>query len=348
MKTYSKSGFILPKNKLNELINVLKKYGEIIAPTKKNDDKFTRMLKINDISEMTFDGLSWYSSKKEVFPEKQIIFSFNGNSIEKPKVEDIKEKVLFGIRMCDLNSFKINDKLFLETKPINENYKDNRDKLTLVGLWCDSQVDNYCFCSSMNLSHYYDLCLFDLKDKNSFHIKSASPRGNEILSKLNLEKDEYEPSTPNCRNKLMGTDIERFFERNDIWQKGSDKCLSCGDCTSLCPTCLCFDVKDEVNMDLSSGVRVAKWDSCMYRDFTKVAGDNVFRDARIDRFKHRFFHKLVYFPKKFSGELMCTGCGRCIRGCPTKIHWVCEINGLLLEEKNNNKKNGDIKNVCTE
>ena len=104
----------------------------------------------------------------------------------------------------------------------------------------------------------------------------------------------------------------RFFDRNDVWEKESEKCLSCGDCTSLCPTCLCFDIKDEVNLDMVSGVRVAQWDSCMFKDFTAVAGGGVARDKRVDRLKHRIFHKLTYFPKKFDGASMCTGCGRCI------------------------------------
>ncbi len=90
---------------------------------------------------------------------------------------------------------------------------------------------------------------------------------------------------------------------------------------------MCFDVQDEVEVDLTKGFRIQKWDSCMYKDFTLVAGGHVYRNTRLNRFKHRIYHKLVYFPQKFE-RYMCTGCGRCIRGCPTKIDWIGLVNEM--------------------
>lgn len=334
-------GYKLYKSDLYRLLDLLKEYGRVFAPQK--NDNWLRFLELEDYKKLVFEGLTWYSPKEFLFPKKQIIFEFERNKIIKDNFE-VEKKVLFGLRLCDLNSFFINDKLFLEQEPVNKNYKKHRENLTLVGLWCDSQVDNFCFCSSLKLKNYYDLCLFDRGD--FFHIKFATEKGYEIISKLGLEKDEnYTKSVPECRNKLMTTDIQRFFNRDDMWQTGADKCLSCGDCTSLCPTCLCFDIKDEMNIDLKSGKRILELDSCMFRDFSLVAGGHAFREKRVNRFKHRFFHKLVYFPKKFSGESMCTGCGRCIRGCPTKIHWVCKINGLVIEEKKGGSPH-EHKDIC--
>ncbi|MDA3856033.1 MAG: 4Fe-4S dicluster domain-containing protein [Candidatus Woesearchaeota archaeon] len=319
MYTQNKDGYILPKKDLNKLFKVLEKYGDIIAP--KKDQNWLRFENVKDIKEVEFEGIFWYSAKKFVFPAKQVLFEYNGIKIMKPRINE--KRVLFGLRLCDLNSFFVNDKLFLEQKPANENYKKLREHITLVGLWCDETQDKYCFCDSLNLKDYYDVCLFE-KGSN-YHIKTNSKKGEEILSKLKLKTEEYSKGLPRCENRLDSTNISELFEMNNIWRKGSDDCLSCGDCTTLCPTCLCFDVEDESNLDLKSGVRVAKWDSCMYKDFTGVAGGHIFRNERVDRFKHRFFHKLDYFPKKF-GELMCTGCGRCIRGCPNKIDWIELVN----------------------
>lgn len=320
MSVYSKVGFKLPKKDLNKLVGALKKEGEFIAPIK--GEKFIRMEQVNNASEICFDGLSWYSSKRYVFPQKQVLFEFDSNKV-KLSQEKFPKRVLFGLRLCDLNSFAKNDKLFLEQKPQNDNYKKYREGLMLVGFWCDDVVDEYCFCSSVNLEHYYDLCLFDRG--TYFHIKAGTEKGKNIIESLKLKSEEYEKGLPKCEKELLSLDVGKFSDRSDIWEKAVSDCLSCSNCTSLCPTCLCFDIEDDVNLDMKSGTRILKWDSCMFRDFTLVAGGHHFRDARANRFKHRVFHKMVYFPKKF-GELMCTGCGRCIRGCPTKIDWVNLLN----------------------
>lgn len=321
MYTQNHLGFKLPKKDLNKLLLVLKKEGEIIGP--KQAGKWLRMEPIEDAKEICFEGISWFSSKKYTFPQKQTLFEYNGIKITKPS--EFTKRVLFGLRLCDLNAFAVNDKLFLEQKPANENYKNLRENLTLVGLWCDEQQDKYCFCDSLNLKDYYDLCLFDRVDY--FHIKSGSTKGDKILEKLKLKSEEYSKGLPRCDMRLDTVDIADFFNKNDVWKKGSNDCLSCADCTTLCPTCLCFDIEDKPNLDLKSGVRVAKWDSCMYRDFSAVAGGFVFRKERVERFKHRIFHKLDYYPQKF-GVNMCTGCGRCIRGCPNKIDWISLVNEM--------------------
>lgn len=326
----SEEGFKFPKKELKKLFKTLSSYGEVIGPV--HDGTRLRMEPVEDPEKVTFEGISWFTSKKYLFPEKQTLFKFNGTKLE--RVEDYPKRVLFGMRLCDLNAISVNDNLFLHQSPPNRNYENFRKNLTLVGLWCDTQQDKYCFCDSMDLKHFYDICLFDKGDY--FHIKTGSKKGEEIIKKLKIEdkKEKYFRDFPDCDMKLSTKDIKRFFERNEMWQKGANDCLSCGDCTTLCPTCLCFDVKDEMEIDLKSGKREVKWDSCMYRDFTLVAGNHVYRNTRLNRFKHRIYHKLDYFPEKFE-QYMCTGCGRCIRGCPTKIDWVSIINEMAEEEKQN-------------
>lgn len=325
-----KEGYMLKKEDLNIFLKLLEDYGEIIGPVK--DEEWIRMKPVKMAEEMTFDGISWFTSKKYLFPQKQTLFTFDGTSLK--KFEDFPKRVLFGLRLCDLNAFDVNDKLFLDQKPSNHNYENFRKNLTLVGLWCDKPQDKYCFCDSMELKHYYDICLYDRQDY--FHIKTGSKKGEEIISRLKLNKDEdYLKDWPDCEMKLSTKDIKRFFERDDVWKKGSDECLSCGDCTTLCPTCLCFDVKDDVEIDLKSGTRIVEWDSCMYKHFSLVAGGHVYRNTRINRFKHRIYHKLQYFPEKYN-QFMCTGCGRCIRGCPTKIDWISLVNQMAKEEEGQN------------
>ena len=326
LQEVSEEGFKLLKSDLDKLLKVLEGFGEIIAPVQTEDS--IRLQPIKSSKEITFKGIAWFTPKKYIFPEKQTIFTFDGTKLK--KFSDFPKRVLFAMRLCDLNAINVNDKLFLDQVPTNHNYENFRKNLTLVGLWCNEQQDKYCFCDSMGLKHFYDICLFDRK--THFHIKSGSKKGDEILKKLKLKnKEKYMTDFPNCDMKLHTKNIKDFYDKNEVWQKGVDDCLSCGDCTTLCPTCLCFDVEDEVSLSLDSGSRIAKWDSCMYRDFTLVAGGHVFRNTRINRFKHRIYHKLDYFPEKFN-QYMCTGCGRCIRGCPTKIDWISLINTMEAQK----------------
>ncbi len=322
--------FILPKNKLPHFFEILQNNSdEIIAPVKNMEDPFLRMQPVESVENICFEGISWFTSKKYVFPEKKTLFKFKGEKIEIPD-NNFPKRVLFGLRLCDLNAFHINDELFLNQDPAFPGYKEFRENLTLVGLWCHEPQDEYCFCDSMKLKHHYDLCLFDEGD--NWLVRSGSVKGEKILDNLheisttsfvetrcNVSLQKYDP--PKCNRSLSTHDIKDLFEKNEIWQQGAKDCLSCGDCTTLCPTCLCFDIEDESDLAGKCGERCVKWDSCMYKDFTLVAGGHHFRGERIDRFKHRIFHKIQYFQAQY-GTSMCTGCGRCIRGCPTKIDWL--------------------------
>ncbi len=328
MQEINKKGLKLNKKDLPKLFELLQEFGEVIAPVKKKDS-FLRTEPVQSLDEIVFEGVSWFTSKKYTFPEKQTLFKFKGEKVTKWN-ENPKKRVLFGLRMCDLNAFYINDQLFLNQEPKMKFYEKFRENLLLVGLWCDEAQDKYCFCDSMNLTHRYDLCLFDKGD--SYHIKFGSVKGKKIIQRLCLQDDEYWKELPECEMKLSTTNIKELFNNNDVWQEGTKDCLSCGDCTTLCPTCLCFDIEDETSLDGGCGERCAKWDSCMYKDFTLVAGDHHFRGDRNDRFKHRIYHKLQYFKEEFN-ESMCTGCGRCIRGCPNKIDWI-----ELINKQNKNKK----------
>jgi sulfhydrogenase subunit beta (sulfur reductase) len=319
-------GFRLDKKDFDTFFLSLQRFGEVIAPTKK--EAFTRMEKVDSPKEIVWEGVSWFTSKKYTFPQKQTLFKFKGEKIESWD-ENPTRRVLFGLRLCDLNAFYVNDQLFLNQEPQMHFYEKFRQNLLLVGLWCDKPQDDYCFCDSMDLQHRYDLCLFDKDDH--FHIKCGSEKGQAFLEALDLQKDQYWKEAPKCKMKLNTTDIKDFFEKNEVWNKGVKDCLSCGDCTTLCPTCLCYDIEDESDLAGYCGERCAKWDSCMYKDFTLVAGGHHFRGYRTDRFKHRIYHKLQYFKEDFN-ESMCTGCGRCIRGCPTKIDWIALVNEMQQEK----------------
>ena len=105
-----------------------------------------------------------------------------------------------------------------------------------------------------------------------------------------------------------------------VWDELASKCLCCGSCSMVCPTCSCFNVADRIEED-GTASRVRTWDSCLYRDYAVVAGGHNFRADRGDRVRTRYYHKQEAFVREF-GMPSCVGCGRCIENCPTGIHVV--------------------------
>jgi sulfite reductase subunit B len=124
--------------------------------------------------------------------------------------------------------------------------------------------------------------------------------------------------------KLLSANYE-----NSIWDKKSGKCMECGSCTMVCPTCYCYDVQDNVSLNLEEGERIRTWDGCLLHDFTAVAGGEVFRDDISERYRHRFYRKGNYLPARY-GFIACVGCGRCAIACLPDIADPCDlINDLL-------------------
>ncbi|HHJ53766.1 MAG TPA: hypothetical protein ENJ89_11270 [Caldithrix abyssi] len=116
--------------------------------------------------------------------------------------------------------------------------------------------------------------------------------------------------------------------QSNVWQKVAERCVGGGTCNLLCPTCYCFDGRDEVELDIDSGKRQRFWDGCMLNHFAEVAGGEDFRDKLHLRTRHRLFRKFKYITEK-SGTIFCVGCGRCTKYCPADISLVEIINSLV-------------------
>ncbi len=327
---------LLPKKELNNfLISLIRKY-ELIAPVKNSFGKPSRFKIIKnkeEIQEIDLNGLTEISQKKFFIPERETLLEFkNGKSIENNPLIDkkkIKKRIIFGIRKCDINSLQILDNVMKD--PL---YISKRKNTFLIGLHCENP-DEFCFCNSMELNDKGS-DLFFYPDKNNYYISVNSKFGEKIVKILKEVKSGKEVVKKIKNFKVLGNkNIDKNY-RNKIWQSDSDKCLSCAACTIDCPTCNCFDIYDELDINLKDGMRKRKSASCMLKSFSKVAGGKSFRDSRLSRFKHFVYHKIVYY-KKVHGRYMCTGCGRCLRICPTHIDWTDTIN-FLNEIKDANKK----------
>jgi sulfhydrogenase subunit beta (sulfur reductase) len=184
----------------------------------------------------------------------------------------------------------------------------------------------------MNLQKDYDI-LFQDKDDNAWFIDVNSEKGqkliDEIKKKINLPDHKEDVVFPKTEKQLKKGDLWPFFDK-DMWKGDVDQCVSCQRCTVLCPTCFCFDLNDELDLslDMKEGSRNRVIDSCHSKDFTRVAGNHDFREERSQRYMHRVYHKLQSYKDKFDRS-MCTGCGRCIDYCHSKIDFVETANNLI-------------------
>jgi len=176
----------------------------------------------------------------------------------------------------------------------------------------------------------------------SYLVNIFTDRGREVLKSLKLQPvtdidhREAEKTREQCvkhpGHKLEPSPAELPLLLKDgddleLWDEVGKRCLSCGTCNLVCPTCYCFDVRDTLNLDFQTGKRERFWDSCQLDEFAQVAGGESFRRERGDRQKHRLNRKFRYFVPEY-GAPFCVGCGRCSRQCVAKIDIVEIANDL--------------------
>lgn len=324
---------------MEKFINSLVKEYKTHAPVfKENTVKFDAIQSAKDI---VWDyGLTMIPPKKYLQPLVEKLFVFDS---EKAEVDDsaaaaAKEKqVIFGLHACDINAIHALDKVFMGDDYEDPYYTERRNNSIIVGLVCNDVCDT-CFCKSFgagpNIEEGFDLLITQLGDR--FLVEVGSEAGQELLDKHGKEKmedellvKEYvylkEARIENLVYKMQNTidisDLDYILEEgteHKVWDKNKDKCLACGSCTIVCPTCFCFSVADRVDLSLKKGERERDWKSCMLLDYSEVAlGENTREDLG-ERLKHRIYHKLYNQGLQFNVP-GCVGCGRCIEYCIVNI-----------------------------
>lgn len=320
------SCFTLRKQDLDRLVKTLGREWDIHAPVKKQG--VTNFEKVKDAGDIVLHEHSYLPLKRMFFRPRETLFRFDRGKLSVPENKE-RKKIILGAKRCDLNSIMRQDIMFLgETNDVY--YKNQRENTLLIGYQCKSAFDKYCFCGSLDLEDCQDLMLYDrgpvfLVEATSDKGESFAKKYMKFFTETDSEPTNEEKIIKNA-DRLRKKDISHLYDSGK-WKEGVDQCLSCAACVLLCPSCYCFDIEDENDMNLKSGRRVRNHSSCQLKSFTKVADGHIFRESREDRFKHRIFHQLQWFRERH-GMNLCTGCGRCIRFCPTRIDFVEMINRM--------------------
>jgi len=336
------SSAVISKVKMNSILKGIMAEYRLIAPVREGKNLvFSQIEKISDI--VFSDEITYKSPKEFLFPqvEKLMEFTDNGEVVE---TVDAEKTVIFGVRPCDLEAFKILAAVFMEGKYVDIYFKKHYENTLLIGVGCKEEKPG-CFCSDHGIDMgYSENCDIFLRDDDAgYTVLHISQKGRELLKAFGqLEPDEediktaYEKSSVSMVKKRtldIEADEKTLFNKID-WGKVSEKCLGCGICTYVCPTCHCFEFKDSV--EDGEKVKYRYWDSCMYPRFTLHASGHNPRPTKKERYRQRVLHKYVYI-KENTGLIACTGCGRCIRSCPAGMNIKEIVKNIMEEIKENDQ-----------
>ncbi len=328
---------IIRKEDLKAFAQALLEENVLVAPVHKGN-KFV-FSEVDSVDEIALDyDTTILSPKKYFFPQYETLLKFKtGEKPESEVVCDSSPRIIFGIHPCDIAATWLLDIVFQED-PADPNYLEKRKQAVLIGINCAKPCDEYCFCKDMgtyNAVDGFDLMLTDLGEVYFVEV------GTNVGEALLVEGADFRDATAEdlkARQTWQDEKETKFVKKipfdtrflpeileesydSLVWEAIGKKCFSCGSCNLVCPTCYCFNIKDEVAANLAEGERKRVWDSCQLAEFTEVAGGEVFRQERSARLRHRFFRKGKWLLERY-GKLGCVGCGRCDRNCLAKINSV--------------------------
>ncbi len=286
--------------------------------------------------------------KKFLFPPQETLLRFRrAPSLEVEAVVEAPPQIIVGIHPCDLRGIWGLDQTFGDDH-VDTNYTARRQATTLIGVDC--RPDEHCFCTSVGTNQpeagTYDLFLTDIGQ--AYTVEVGSERGRALLTRYATTREatgadlallqKSRRAKEAAVTARLAADVQTlplFLEgaqKSPTWEELGAKCLSCGNCNLVCPTCYCFDVGDLMQLNLTDGERVRQWDGCVLADFATVAGGHNFRKQTKSRLRHRYYRKFQYLMTRY-GKPFCTGCGRCSRSCLVHINPPDTINALIAESE---------------
>lgn len=340
-----RKSFVITSEGLNSIVEGLAKEMEVVG-VKSRDGKYIYD-KIDSLEELCLDyDVTITPPTGYLLPSKETLVRFElGHD---PKVEPVTETVpraIIGVHPYDIKAIELLDEVFIAMNP-DPNYMANRQNTIIIGVDClNPSPKSFARSMGTHLTETgFDLLLTNIgvdymvtvgSEKGAAlvakYAQVREPSGEEV-AKQKAVRDEaltkYELSLDVPRERLPRL-LEESYD-DPYWETRSEACLSCGSCVMVCPTCFCFDVQDEVALNLKEGERFRQRDGCVLVDFAMVATGENFRHDKASRFRHRMYCKGKYVLERY-GRVGCVGCGRCATACLADIASPVEAFNALAE-----------------
>ncbi|XOV78621.1 MAG: 4Fe-4S dicluster domain-containing protein [Aestuariibacter sp.] len=253
---------------------------------------------------------------------------------------EAKHLAFLGVRSCDIAALYLQDKHFMHGSYPDPWYTEQRKKLCLVAVNC-SRSASTCFCCSTEdgpeATYGFDILLDELDD--GYLILAKSGKGSRVMSNLKVQastEEQRQQATQQIQTAAQqqrkmpdGKSLLKIAEHlNDTqWLQIAERCLACGNCTSVCPTCFCSKQESQTEINTEQHQQVRYWDSCFSEKHSYMGGKHI-RGEISQRYRQWLLHKLVTWQEQYQRS-GCVGCGRCISWCPAAIDIVEEVNLML-------------------
>lgn len=285
-----------------------------------SDQDVIRYGKLNGFDEIVWDQKSDYSFKETIFPISDTMMYFTEQTTKLP--EEKKRRIVF-LRACECHALRRLDEIYLRNGAADSYYQAVRENAKFILMGCNHSFPS-CFCASMgtNIAREYDGYAYPEEDGLYLEWKDAKLQET-------AEAFAQEPVTREIRfvreNEEKVTIPEKLPEdiaSNELWKEYSGRCIGCGRCNFVCPTCTCFTTQDIFYRDNpNAGERRRVWASCQIDGYSDIAGGISFRKDQGERMRFKVLHKIQNFKNRF-GYQMCVGCGRCENICPEYISYL--------------------------
>lgn len=326
-------GYKISLKNMNRALAELSKDYTIYAPMVfQGEGMFTdtdciRYGEIKGVEDIVFDQKSDYSFKEVLTPISETLFYFTEDEVKEAD-GPTKGAIIF-LRSCDLHSVKRLDDIYLHNGYEDYYYKRLRDNVKFILMGCESSFDN-CFCVSMETNKTSEYDAYIKIDDTDAYIDSKCEALEKVFLKEGFGELDLVPDFVE-ENEIKVTipdNLSLDIIESTMWQEYTERCIACGRCNFVCPTCTCFTMQDIFYTDNGKvGERRRVWASCHVDGYTDMAGGHSFRKDNGQRMRFKVMHK-VYDYKKRLGYHMCTGCGRCDDICPEYISFSNCVNKL--------------------
>ena len=322
----------IDKTDLYRLIKAVQEDGAVVyAPVKQPEETVLAELGKGQVPDLDYFQTR-LPVKRLFFPWSEVLYSYRDGQFEE-KNRGEAASVVCGVRPCDARGLKYLDKVFLDEKISDPYYADKRKNTVILALACNETAET-CFCTELDGSmagrEGVDVLMYPLADKILF--EACSTNGETFMQRYAAVFNDAGTELLNQRDNLLkaagkktgATDILAGIKAHvdaldsDTWERIAQKCIGCGICTYLCPTCHCFGIHEEQQKQQQQSHRVRVQDSCQYPGFTREASAHNPRKTHGQRMKQRILHKFSYAVDLFD-TAFCTGCGRCVAHCPVNF-----------------------------